>query len=178
MTLKYTFIASEEGHHSVVSMCRWAKVSRSGYYAWLNREPSATAQRRDILAAEIRFCFDRSDDTYGYRRIHAQLARWGTMADPETIRTIVRELGLIACQPRPFRPVTTLAGDAADLPDLVRRDFTATAPAAKLVGDITYIRTWEGWLFLATVLDCFSKKVVGCAMADHLRTELVSDALR
>jgi putative transposase len=178
VTLKYVFIASEEGNHSVVSMCRWAKVSRSGYYAWLGREPSAAARRREILAAEIQFCFDHSDGTYGYRRIHAQLARWGTAADPETIRVIMRELGLIPCQPRPFRPITTLAGDEGEVADLVRRDFTAAAPAVKLVGDITYIRTWEGWLYLATVLDCFSKKVVGYAMADHMRTELVTDALR
>jgi transposase InsO family protein len=159
-------------------MCLWAKVSRSGYYAWSDREPSATAQRREILAAEIRFCFEHSDGTYGYRRIHAQLGRWGTVVDPETVRTIMRELGLVPCQPQPWRPITTLAGDAGDLPDLVRRDFTADAPATKLVGDITYIRTWEGWLYLATVLDCFSKKVVGYAMADHMRTELVADALR
>lgn len=178
MTVKYAFIASEEGNHSVVSMCRWAKVSRSGYYAWRSRKPSATAQRREILASEIRYCFEHSDGTYGYRRIHAQLARWGTAVDPDTVRMIMRELGLVACQPRPFRPVTTLAGDAAELPDLVCRDFTADAPARKLVGDITYIRTWEGWLYLATVLDCYSKKVVGYAMADHMRTELVADALR
>jgi putative transposase len=90
----------------------------------------------------------------------------------------MRELGLVACQPRPFRPVTTIAGDAGTLPDLVCGDFTADRPAVKLVGDITYIRTREGWLYLATVLDCFSKKVVGYAMADHMRAELVVDALR
>ena len=90
----------------------------------------------------------------------------------------MRELGLQACQPRPFRPTTTIAGDAGSLPELLGRDFTAEAPGRKLVGDITYIRTWEGWLYLATVLDCFSKKVLGYAMADHLRTELVADALR
>lgn len=178
MSAKYAFIASEEGNHAVVSMCRWAKVSRSGYYAWRDRAPSATAVRREILEAEIRFCFSHSDGTYGYRRVHAQLARWGTSVDPGTVRTIMGELGLVACQPRPWRPVTTIAGDATGLPDLVCRDFTAGAPATKLVGDITYIRTWEGWLYLATVLDCFSKKVLGYAMAEHLRTELVTDALR
>lgn len=178
MTAKYEFIASEEGNHAVVSMCRWAKVSRSGYYAWRSRKPSATARRREILEAEIRFCFEHSDGTYGYRRIHAQLARWGTMVDPDTVRVIMRALDLVACQPRPWRPLTTIAGDAAGLQDLVRRDFTATKPAAKLVGDITYIRTGEGWLYLATVLDCFSKKVIGYAMAEHMRTELVTDALR
>ena len=178
MTAKYAFIASEEGNHSVVSMCRWSKVSRSGYYAWRDRTPSATARRHAALAAQIRSCFDYSDGTYGYRRIHAQLSRWGTVVDPQTVRVIMRELGLVACQPRPWRPITTIAGDAADLPDLVSRDFTADAPARKLVGDITYIRTWEGWLYLATVLDCFSKKVVGYAMAEHMRTALVADALR
>jgi len=178
VTAKYAFIASEEGHHSVVSMCRWSKVSRSGYYAWRDRTPSATARRHEALAVQVRSCFDYSDGTYGYRRVCAQLGRWGTVVDPETVRVIMRELGLVACQPRPWRPVTTIAGDAADLPDLVGRDFTADAPAVKLVGDITYIRTWEGWLYLSTVLDCFSKKVVGYAMAEHMRTALVADALR
>ncbi|GAA0265245.1 hypothetical protein GCM10010492_77540 [Saccharothrix mutabilis subsp. mutabilis] len=178
MTAKYAFIASEEGNHSVVAMCRWSKVSRSGYYAWRDREPSATTRRREVLEAAVRSCFDYSDGTYGYRRVHAELARRGTVADPGTVRTIMRGLGLVPCQPRPWRPVTTIAGDAARLPDLVGRDFTADAPAVKLVGDITYIRTWEGWLYLATVLDCHSKKVVGYAMADHLRAELVADALR
>ena len=178
MTAKYAFIESEEGCYPIILMCRWARVSRSGYYDWCRRGQSATAARREVLEAEIRFAFTHSDSTYGYRRIHAQLARWGTAVDPETVRLIMRELGLVACQPRPFRPTTTIAGDAGSLPDLLCRDFTAEAPGRKLVGDITYIRTWEGWLYLATVLDCFSKKVLGYAMADHLRTELVADALR
>ncbi len=99
------------------------------------------------------------------------------MVDDETVRKIMRGLDLVACQPRPRRSVTTIAGDAAGTGDLVGRDFTADRPATKLVGDITYIPTWEGWLYLATVLDCFSKKVVGYAMADHMRTSLVTDAL-
>lgn len=177
MTAKYAFIESEEGNYPVTAMCRWAGVSRSGYYDWRSRPQSAAAARREILEAEVRFAFERSDGTYGYRRVHAQLLRWGTVVDDDTVRIIMGELGLVACQPKPFRPVTTIAGDAATLPDRVRRDFTATAPGIKLVGDITYIRTWEGWLYLATVLDCFSKKVVGYAMAGHMRTELVTDAL-
>lgn len=171
-------IAAEEGAHNVTDMCTWLDVSRSGYYDWRSREPSMTARRREILAAQVRFAFDQSDGTYGYRRVHVWLERHGTAVDPETVRAIMRELDLVPCQPRPWRPVTTIAGDAADLPDLVCRDFTADAPATKLVGDITYIRTWEGWLYLATVLDCFSKKVVGYALAEHMRAELVSDALR
>lgn len=177
MSEKYAFIHHEEGNYPVYKMCTWAKVSRSGYYDWLDREPSATAQRRERLAALVRFSFGHSDGTYGYRRVHADLARRGHPADPETIRSIMREQGLVPCQPRPFRPTTTISGDTASTPDLVGRDFTADAPGCKLVGDITYIPTWEGWLYLATVLDCFSKKVVGYAMAEHLRTELVTEAL-
>ena len=103
--------------------------------------------------------------------------RVGQHADPETIRLLMRELALVPCQPGPWRPTTTVAGDVASTPDLLRRDFTCNTPATKLVGDITYIRTWEGWLYLATVLDCHTKQVLGYAMADHLRTALVTDAL-
>ncbi|MGY1490822.1 IS3 family transposase [Methylobacillus pratensis] len=177
VSVKYAFIHSEEGNYPVVSMCRWACVSRSGYHTWKTREPSARARRRADLAAIITFSFDESDETYGHRRVHADLVRWGIQVDDETVRSIMRELDLLPCQPRPWRPVTTIPGDASDTPDLVRRDFTATEPGRKLVGDITYIPTWEGWLYLATVLDCFSKKVVGYAMAEHMRTSLVTDAL-
>jgi putative transposase len=177
VSAKYAFIRSEEGNYPVASMCRWARVSRSGYHDWRRRGPSATARRRAELAELVRFSFDRSEETYGYRRVHAELLRWGYAVHAETVRSIMRELELLPCQPRPWRPVTTVAGDASGVPDLVKRDFTAQAPATKLVGDITYIRTWEGWLYLATVLDCYSKKIVGYAMADHMRTELVTAAL-
>jgi transposase InsO family protein len=174
---KYAFIAGEEGNYPVVKMCTWAGVSRSGYYEWRDRAPSATELRRRVLHAHVRFAFEHSDGTSGYRRIHAQLRRWGHHYDDETVRRAMRELSLVACQPRPYRPTTTIRGRDLGLPDLVCRDFTASAPGRKLVGDITYIRTWQGWLYLATVLDCFSKKVVGYAMADHMRVELVADAL-
>lgn len=159
-------------------MCAWAGVSRSGYHHWKTRSPSARAKRREELAVLIRHSFDESDETYGYRRVHADLLRWGYHVDDDTVRGIMRELGLEPCQPRPWRPVTTIPGeDSTATPDLLERDFTASEPGQKLVGDITYIPTWEGWMYLATVLDCFSKKVVGYAMADHLRTRLVTAAL-
>ena len=94
--------------------------------------------------------------------MHADLLRSGYHADDETVRLIMRELGLEPCQPKPFRPITTIAGDAGSTPDLVNRDFTADTRGVKLVGDITYIPTWEGWLYLATVLDCCTKKVGSC----------------
>lgn len=178
MSAKYAFIHSEEGNYPISKMCVWAQVSRSGFHSWKTRTPSQRARRRAELTELVRFSFTESDETYGYRRVHADLLAWGYDVDDETVRSIMRAQGLVPCQPRPWRPMTTIAGDAGDLPDLVKRDFTATAPGEKLVGDITYVRTWEGWLYLATVLDCFSKKVVGHAMAEHMRTSLVIDALK
>jgi putative transposase len=177
VNVKYAFIAGEEGNYPVRKMTHWAGVSRSGYYEWKTRTPSATARWRAELGEILEYLFTDSDGTYGYRRVHAALARAGRHVDPQTVRSIMAERGLVACQPRPKGPRTTISSDAGDTPDLLRRDFTATAPGHKLVGDITYIATWQGWLFLATVLDCFSKKVVGYAMAEHMRTELVTDAL-
>lgn len=177
MSAKYAFISSEEGNYRVRKMCLWAQVSRSGYYEWKDRAPSASAIRRAELGEIVEHLFADSDATYGYRRVHAALARVGRHADPQTVRSVMAERGLVACQPRPKGPRTTIASDAGATPDLLRRDFTATEPGCKLVGDITYIPTWQGWVYLATVLDCFSKKVVGYAMAEHMRTELVTDAL-
>jgi transposase InsO family protein len=177
VTAKFEFIDAQKANYPVTAMCGWAGVSRSGYYEWQERPASATAARRERLKLLITTVFDDSDGTYGHRRVHAQLARWGQAASPELVRALMRDLGLVPCQPKPWRPTTTLAGDAADLPDLVRRDFTATAPGVKLVADITYIPTWEGFLYLATVIDCHTKECIGYAMADHMRTELVTDAL-
>jgi len=137
---------------------------------------SATAQRRELLKVKIKELFDDSDGTYGYRRIHAALARSGEQASPELVRKLMRQLGLVPCQPRPYR-TTTVRGEQASAGDLLGRDFTAEAPGTKLVSDITYIWTWEGWLYLATMIDCFNKEVIGYAMADHLRSELVTAAL-
>jgi transposase InsO family protein len=162
---------------AIACMCRWLGVSKSGYYEWRSRPESATAKRREQLKLIIRKAFDDSDGTYGHRRVWAQLARWGVRAGLELVRALMRELGLVACQPRPWRPSTTQQGQAGPIPDLVNRDFTAETPGAKMVGDITYIPTWEGWLFLATVIDCATRKVAGWAMDDNYRTPLVTAAI-
>jgi hypothetical protein len=177
---KYAFIDAEyvaAGAPTVQRMCRWLQVSRSGYYEWLNRPPSATAQRRQLLKVKVEALFEASDGTYGYRRLHEALVSGGEPVGPELVRVLMRELGLVACQPRPFRATTVQGGEQTAVPDLVGRDFTADAPWRKLVGDITYIRTWAGWMYLATVIDCFNREVIGYAMADHMRTSLVGDAL-
>jgi transposase InsO family protein len=179
VTDKFAFIDAEKAMFPIVKMCVWLDVSTSGFYEWRGRPASATVQRRQRLTALIRAIFEESDSTYGYRRVHAALARQGESCGPELVREIMRELGLVPCQPRPWRPTTTLPGDgAAAVPDLVGRDFSADAPGRKLVGDITYLPTWQGFAYLATVIDCCTKECIGYAIAEHMRAELVIDALR
>lgn len=158
-------------------MCERLGVSRSGYYDWRSRPDSARAQRREEIKLRIQKAFEESNSTYGYRRIHAQLIRWGVAAGPELVRQLMRSLGLVPCQPRPKRWSLTQTAEGT-VPDLVGRDFTADAPGEKLVGDITYIPTGEGWLYLATVIDCRTKEVIGYAMDDHYRTPLITRAIR
>jgi transposase InsO family protein len=181
----YEFIDAEYadapagGQHApaITCMCRWLGVSRSGFYEWRSRPDSATARRQQKLRLLIKKAFDDSDGTYGYRRITAQLARWGARAGAELVRRLMRQLGLVACQPRPWRPCTTRQGASGPIPDLVNRDFSAAVPGAKMVGDITCIPTWQGWEFLATVIDCATRKVIGWAIDDNYRTPLITKAI-
>ncbi len=178
MSDKFEFIDGQKYAYPIVKMCGWLDVSRSGFYEWRDRPASATVERRERLKLHIAGIFADSDETYGYRRVHAQLSREGIEAGPELVRALMREMGLVACQPRPWRySLTQQALDAAALPDLLGRNFTAQAPGTKLVGDISYIPTWQGWLYLATVLDCHTKGVVGYAMADHYRAPLIVEAI-
>jgi putative transposase len=174
---KATLDAVGDKKYSVVKMCEWLEVSKSGFYEWWERPASATAARREVLRLVITRAFEDSDGTYGYRRVHAQLARWGETASLELVRALMRELGLVACQPRPWRHSLTVGGPAGAIPDLVRRDFSAGAPGTKMVGDITYIPTWEGWLYLATVIDCHHKAVIGWATGDNYKTPLIAAAI-
>ena len=187
MTEKFEFIdaeyaacqeSDEQYVPSIVKMCGWMEVSRSGFYEWRSVPESATAKRRGELASIVRKSFDESDGTYGYRRVHADLVAWGVPAGPELVRSVMRELGLEPCQPRPWRfSLTEGDGQAHEIPDLVRRDFTADAPGEKMVGDITYIPTWQGWLYLATVIDCHTKEVIGWATDDNYKTPLIEKAI-
>lgn len=178
MSAKFEFIDAQRADFPLVKMCQWADVSKSGYYEWRDRPASATANRREHLKTLIKAIFELSDQTYGYRRVHAHLVRQGEQVSLELVRELMRGLDLVACQPRPYRPTTTTPDDPGPTPDLVKRNFTAQAPGQKIVGDITYIPTQEGWLYLATAIDCYTKACIGYAMADHLRSELVIDALR
>jgi transposase InsO family protein len=181
---KYEFIETmlisrDKYVYPVVLMCLWLSISRSGFYDWRSRPTSAAATRRSGLRLLISHVFDGSDQTYGYRRVHAELGRAGVDVGPELVRHLMRELDLVPCQPRPFRlSLTAQDLEQPAIADLVRRDFTATVPGTKLVGDITYVPTWEGWVYLATVIDCYSKKVIAYAMDDNYKTPLISTAIR
>lgn len=177
MTEIYEFIDGEKGNYPVIVMCGWMGVSRSGFYEWRDKPVSATVERREELAVEIERVFADSRGTYGYRRVHAALAHDGVQAGPELVRLLMRQLGLHPGRKRSTRSITIADPAAGDTPDLINRDFTATAPGHKLVGDITFIPTGEGWLYLATVIDCATRKVVGWATADHQKASLACAAI-
>ena len=164
---------------TVAQMCALLEVSKSGYYEWRSRPQSQAAKRRELLKIKIKALFDANGEEYGYRRMRQALARGGEQCCPELVRRLMRELGLEPCQPKPWRrSLTEQDGQAGPIPDLVNRDFTADRPGIKMVGDITYIWTWEGWLYLATVIDCATRKIIGWAMDDNYKTPLIVDAIQ
>jgi transposase InsO family protein len=173
---RYRFIAEEKAQYSVAQLCRVLEVAPSGFYAWRHRQPSRRAQANALLTEQIRAIHEQSRATYGAPRIHADLHARKKRVSRKRVARLMRVAGLAGRPPRRFRR-TTVADPKVQVEDLVHRQFTAAAPDQKWFGDITYIRTWEGWLYLAVILDAYSRKVVGWAMADHLRTELATDAL-
>jgi putative transposase len=175
----YATTPAEGSAPAVVQMCGWLGVPKSGFYEWRNRPESETARRRELLRIKIRALFEFNNEEYGYRRVRQALARGGERVSGETVRRLMRELGLVPCQPKPWRrSLTEQDGTAGPVPDLVNRDFTAEKPGEKMVGDITYIDTWEGWVYLATVIDCATRKIAGWAMDDNYKTPLISRAIR
>ena len=161
-------------------MCAQLGLPRSSFYAWRCRVESPTAARRRLLAIEVRRVFDDCRQTSGCRRVAAQLNREGHECSVGLVADLMRELGLKAVQPRAYKRTTVPGEDAVESPDLLQRDFdpASSAPGERLVGDITYLRTGQGWLYLATVIDLATRMVVGWQLADHMRTSLVVDALQ
>ena len=170
-------IDAEKANYKIAWMCRLLGVPRSSFYAWRNRAESATAARRRELAVLVKAAFGAGRGAYGCRRVAAQLNRDGHPCSVGLVADLMRELGLRACQPRAYKRTTLPGEEPPASPDLIGRDFTATAPGQRLVGDITYLRTGEGWLYLATVIDLATKMVTGWQLAEHMRTSLVTDAL-
>ena len=168
---------AHQGTHRVATVCRVLGVSASGYYAWQSRPLSARAQADRELLEQIRTIHERSRGTYGAPRIHAELAAQGLHIGRKRVARLMQAAGLAGVSRRAFVTTTRRDPAARPAPDLVQRLFTADGPDRLWVADITYIATWAGFLFLAVVLDAWSRRIVGWAMAAHLRTELVLDAL-
>ena len=158
-------------------LCRALGVSRSGYYAWLRREPSRRAALDGLLLAQIREAHANSRRTYGSPRIHAELRAHGTRCSRKRVARLMREAGLSARRPRQAVRTTDSQHDRPVAPNLLGRDFRAGAPDLRWAADITYVPTAEGWLYLAVILDLFSRRVVGHAAAATLATTLVAEAL-
>jgi len=147
---------------------------------WRGRVETPTAARRRQLATQVRRVFDDSRQTSGCRRVAAQLNREGHECSVGLVADLMRELGLKAVQPRAYKRTTIPGEEPFSVPDLIGRDFHpgSASPGERLVGDITYLRTGEGWLYLATVIDLATRMVVGWQLATHMRTSLVVDALQ
>lgn len=175
--MKYAFIKAHEADFSVEKMCRVLKVGRSGYYVWRGRVKSQREQANEALLKEIKTVFEQSRKTYGSPRIHAQLHQNGLSCGRHRVARLMHEHQLVAKKVVKHHPQTTKQREGAKVaPNLLNREFTATQPNKKWVSDFTYIDTAEGWLYLAVILDLYSRKVVGWAMSDNMDANLVEAA--
>ena len=168
---------AHQAQHRIATMCRVLGVSPSGYYAWLKRPACARAQEDQRLLKVIRTAHAASDRTYGSPRIVDDVRDAGFAVGRRRVARLMREAGIVGETRRRFVTTTVRDENRGPAPDLVKRRFVAEGPDQLWVADITYIPTWAGFVYLAIVLDVFSRKVVGWATATHLRTELVLEAL-
>jgi putative transposase len=169
-------VSDHQADYPIATMCRVLGVSPSGYYAWRKRQPSPRSKADTDLTAEIHIAHASSRGIYGAPRIHAELAAKGVGVGRKRVARLMSKAGLAGVSRRKF-VITTIKGDGRQAPDLVERNFTAPAPDRLWVADITYIPTWSGFLYLAVVLDAFSRRIVGWSMTTTLATQLVLDAL-
>lgn len=173
----FRFVERERASYPVATMCRVLGVSPSGYWAWSKRPPSPRARADVELTETIRTIHQDSRGIYGMPRVHAELRDAGTRCSRKRVARLMRAAGLEGVHRRRSVRTTVSDRDTAPAPDLVERLFAASCPNALWVADITYVPTWQGFLYVAVVLDVFSRRVVGWSMAGHLRTELILDAL-
>jgi transposase InsO family protein len=177
--MRYVFIEDHRSCWPVRTQCRVLRVSASGYYDWQTREPGVRGQRRAELAERIGVIHADSRGCYGSPRVFKQLKQEGEEVAVKTVASIMRACDLRGKSPRKRLPRTTDSAHGKPIAEnLLARDFTASGPNRKWVADITYLDTNEGWLYLAVVLDVFSRRVVGWAAADHLRSKLIEEALK
>jgi len=177
--MKYAFMAAHEGEFTVKAMCHVLGVQRSGYYAWKRRPPSAREQANQELLKKIREAFEISRHTYGSLRIRHYWLRKGYSFSRHRIGRLMKKAQLTPLKATKWHPQTTQQRlGARTAPNLLNQDFIASGTNQKWAGDITYIETAEGWLYLAVILDLYSRRVVGWAMRDRLDTNLVESAWR
>ena len=175
--MKYAWMKQQRDHFPVAAMCRVLGVSRSGFYAWLKHKPNATQRRRAKIAQAAAAAHRDSHGVYGYRKVHDDLQEQKIDCCRETVRKVMKENGLVSRTKRKF-VVTTDSNHGQPVADnLLDRQFDATAPNQKWTADITYVATCEGWLYLAVVMDLFSRRIVGWSMSASLEATLVIDAL-
>jgi putative transposase len=176
--VRYAWIETQRDTYPLKRLCRVLQVSRSGYYAWRRRKPSTTAKRRQAIARGVQQSHRDSHGTYGYRRVHQDLIEDDEIACcRETVRQVMAELGLCGRHKRRFVKTTDSNHDEPIAANRLHRDFTATRPDQKWLADITYLRLTEGWLYLAVILDCFSRRIVGWSLSRTIDAELVCAAL-
>lgn len=177
--MKYAAIADwvDTDSFPVNFMCDQLGVSRSGYYAWRSRDVSAHETQDAMLTRLIHHFFERLRANPGVRRMHAELAAAGHRVARKRVWRLMQAAGLQGRHPRAWKKTTTAGQHPVPAPDLIAPSFTAAKANEKWCGDITYIKTWDGWAYIATVIDLHSRALVGWAAADHMRTSLITDAL-
>jgi transposase InsO family protein len=176
--VRFRFVEAEKAHYPIRLMCRCLAVSRSGYYAWRRRPPSERVKQDARLRVEIAASHSASRRTYGSPRILRDLRDEGRRVSRKRVARLMRELGLEGCRKRRFRATTDSLHRFPVAPNLLMRDFEVDAPNTAWVTDITYLATLDGWLYLAVILDLFSRRVVGYAMSERIDRTLVLEALR
>lgn len=175
--MKYAFISRERAQHSVARLCRVIGVSTSGYYEWKSRAPSQHQQRDDELKAMIKTSFERSHGIYGAPRVHDDLKAENQRVGCKRVARLMRESDLVARSVKAFKRTTVTDVSLPYAANLLDQDFTARGKNQRWVSDITYLATDQGWLYLATVMDLYSRAIVGWAMEKHMDTSLVERAL-
>ena len=166
--MRFKFILAEKGNHSVTALCRVMQVAMSGYYAWVRRPESARVKADHLLRAKVRVSHATSRRTYGSPRVHADLQAEGFTVSRNKVARLMREEVLQGCVKKAFRKTTDSNHDLAIAPNTLDRQFEVAAPNTAWVTDITFVWTWEGWVYLAVIVDLFSRRVVGWAAAEPI----------
>lgn len=178
--MRFAHIDAEKAleKHTLAALCRALRVSPAGYHAWKSRKPSARAQADEVLGERLEDLFDESNGTYGSTRMHMQLQKESFKVSRKRIARIMHERGMVASVPKKWTRTTDSVHDLKVAPNTMNRDYSVEGPDRLWLTDISYIHTTEGFIYIAAILDAFSRRIVGYAVANHMRTELCEEALK